>query len=486
MIRSLISGNSKMKINKNHIKYLHKVSADDIGDLLSYQGRIFRGIVNDESNNVLEMFNDGFLEELIRKKLFSESWISDVKIDGYDLVVEHKKIKPAIYPQEWTFEMLKDSALVVLEIAKIAKKYNYNMKSCHGLNILIDKTKPKYTNLGSFQKNKIGITGWEAFKEFLKFYYFPLYAWSNGLNYASKASISSNSLTPRIEHYIFKYKIFRIIIKLLPINLSENFIKLLFLPSTIASTPDKKIEYVFKKKRIELVGKTLKKIIDSKNLALSQNIQRLEKKINRLNKGKRFSEWSEYYAKNSKKGKRFDRIVELIDRYFTDAKSAIDIAGNRGRFSEKLLNESKIESIICQDLDENAIDFGYNKNKLSKNNISFVNYNAIAPIVNTTHPLPCERFKSDLVISLALLHHLLLSQGFSIDHILPELKKYTNKYICVEFMPRGLWTYQKGDNYKVPEWYSLDWFKNEFEKHFKILHFEQIETNHIVFLGAIK
>jgi predicted methyltransferase len=91
-----------------------------------------------------------------------------------------------------------------------------------------------------------------------------------------------------------------------------------------------------------------------------------------------------------------------------------------------------------------------------------------------------------LVISLALLHHLLLSQGFSIEDILIELKKYTKKYICIEFMPRGLWTVKKGDNYKVPEWYNLEWFKIEFEKQFRILHYEQIETNHVVFLGIIK
>jgi hypothetical protein len=475
-----------MEIKRSHIKYLHKMRADDIGDLFTYQGRILRGILPDKSKNILQMFNDGFLEELIKKKLFIESWVSDVKIDGYYLVIEQRKIEPVIYPQEWTFEMLKDSALVVLKIAKIAKKYGYNMKDCHGLNVLIENNKPKYINLGSFHKNKVGITGWEAFKEFIKFYYFPLYAWSKGLNCASKASISSTSLTPRIEHYIFKYKFFRLLIKFLPIKLSENLIKLIFLPSTIASLSDEKIEYVFKKQGIKSIGKILKKIINRRELALSQNIQRIEKKINKLNKSKRFSEWAEYYSKNTKKGQRFDRIVQLINEYFPDAKSAIDIAGNRGRFSKKVLSESPIEKMICQDLDENTIDFGYKKNKDSKNNISFVNYNAIAPIVNTTHQLPFKRFKSDLVISLALLHHLLLSQGFSIEDILIELKKYTKKYICIEFMPRGLWTVKKGDNYKVPEWYNLEWFKIEFEKQFRILHYEQIETNHVVFLGIIK
>jgi len=176
------------------------------------------------------VFDSGFIDELIEKKLFPNSWISDIEVEGYGLVIEHEKIEPIIYPQEWTFEMLKDSALAVLEVAKIAEKYGYNMKDCHGFNVLIDRNKPKFIDLGSFHKNKDGVRGWEPYGEFLRFYYYPLYTWADGLNYISKLSIFSANLTPHIEHYLYKYKFLR----LLPINIIDKLVKLNLTPSIIA------------------------------------------------------------------------------------------------------------------------------------------------------------------------------------------------------------------------------------------------------------
>jgi len=78
---------------------------------------------------------------------------------------------------------------------------------------------------------------------------------------------------------------------------------------------------------------------------------------------------------------------------------------------------------------------------------------------------------------------LILSQGFSVEDILEEFKKYTNKYVCIEFMPKGLWRYKDGDNINIPSWYTVNWFREKFVKYFDVLKEEQIADNYIVFLG---
>ncbi|OPY14623.1 MAG: hypothetical protein A4E66_00346 [Syntrophus sp. PtaB.Bin001] len=380
--------------------------------------------------------------------------------------------------------MLKDSALAVLQVAKIAKKYNYNMKDCHGFNVLIENNKPKFIDLGSFHENSEGVTGWEPYREFLRFYYYPLCMWRDGFEYTSKLSIFSANLTPHTEHYIYKYRY----LKNLNNNFLEKSIKARFSFSDIAC---KSSDMIYSKTRgknfiFRNVIRYLKYFIDSSKITLSQNLDWLEKDVQKINRKEINSQWKNYHSKISKKKSRFEYIIKYVNEYCYDARTAIDVAGNQGLFSLKILKESSIEKVICQDLDEQAIDLGYKAHRNSNEYISYVNYNFIAPIVKTTHPLPSERFKSDVVFALALLHHLILSQGFSLDDILGELDKYSNKYVCIEFMPKGLWVHEDGDKVNVPSWYNLDWFREKFLRYFYILKEEQIAENYVVFLGEKK
>lgn len=471
-----------MRVDKKDLKYLQKRRRDDVGEVFEYKNKILRGIFYGKDNLIINMFKDGFLKELMEKELIPETRITSFEVDGYALVLEHKRIDIITYPQEWTFEMLKDSALLVLQIAKIAKRYGYNMKDCHGLNILIDRYKPLFIDLGSFHFNKNGVTGWEPFQEFLRFYYYPLSMWAEGLSFISKMSIFSGNLTPHVEYYIYKSPLFRC----LPFSWKSCLINLLLAPSILACLDYEKIEKKVSNKFKKSALKFSKKIVNISNISLAQNLNKLENKIKNIKRKKYQSIWSDYHAKISKKEKRFERIIQLINLYFKDAKTAIDIGGNQGKFSKKILKETNIERVICLDFDENAIDYGYLRNKEEKLNIFFVNYNFMAPIIKSTYPPPWERFKSDVCIGLALLHHLLLGQGFSLEDILVEFKKYTNKYICIEFMPRGLWTYEMGNNYNVPSWYNTNWFEKYFNKHFEVLHKEQLAENYIVYLGKVR
>lgn len=91
--------------------------------------------------------------------------------------------------------------------------------------------------------------------------------------------------------------------------------------------------------------------------------------------------------------------------------------------------------------------------------------------------------KSDIVMALAVTHHLILTQQYQINDIFNTLKSYSNKYVFVEFMPLGLWNGH--NNPTVPDWYTVDWFKEHFEKYFKLLKIDHYEKNRILFIGEI-
>ncbi len=468
-----------MRIEKTQISYLQKRKRDDVGEIFEWQGKILRGIFPQTEEMVREFFTSGFVDELVKKDLFPPSRISEYTCEGYGMIVEHQCIWPVIYPQEWTFSMLQDSALAVLNVAMIARRYGYNMKDCHGFNILFEHNKPKFIDLGSFHRNKPGCTGWEPFTEFMRFYYYPLFYWKDGMEYFSKLSIFSANLTPHAEFFVYCHRWMRWLKR----PLMEKLIKLRFLPADIACVGNETLQRKLtgKPRPVAAAFMAVKKLIDIMPFTASQNLARWQRKIRAMKRRETATMWKNYHNDISRKKERFESIIKYVNELCPDAQTAIDIAGNQGAFSLIVLKETGIRQVICQDLDEQAADAGYRMNRGVEENISFVNYNAIAPIVKTTHPLPSERFQADLVFTLALLHHLILTQGFSLEDILGEIGRYTRKYICMEFMPKGLWTY--GSEVKVPEWYTVDWFREEFTKHFDIMKEEQIADNYIVFIG---
>ena len=71
-----------------------------------------------------------------------------------------------------------------------------------------------------------------------------------------------------------------------------------------------------------------------------------------------------------------------------------------------------------------------------------------------------------------------MTQKFAIDDILQKIKDYSNQYVCIEFMPLGLWATGQQE-VKVPEWYNIDWFRENFKKKFKLTREKVIESQNI-------
>ena len=65
-----------------------------------------------EKDNLLYLFDSGAIDELIKANLIPHTKISDIQLEGFNLVVEHEKIEVVIYPTEWSFNMLKRCCII--------------------------------------------------------------------------------------------------------------------------------------------------------------------------------------------------------------------------------------------------------------------------------------------------------------------------------------------------------------------------------------
>ena len=74
-----------------------------------------------------------------------------------------------------------------------------------------------------------------------------------------------------------------------------------------------------------------------------------------------------------------------------------------------------------------------------------------------------------------------MTQGYSFEYIIEILSRYTCKFICIEFMPNGLWL--RGNPVRVPPYYKLENFLNYFERKFNLLAQKQVDENYVVIIG---
>ncbi|MBK9097589.1 MAG: hypothetical protein IPM14_05550 [bacterium] len=473
----------KVYLKLDEIKKNIGLNIDPMGFLFNYDNRIFRAINNEEKDGVLYLFNSGAIDELNRANLIPHTKISEVQLEGFDLVLEHEKIDVVIYPTEWSFNMLKDAALLVIEINKILSKYNFETRDTHGYNVMFHHSKPKYVDIGSFGK-KTTKKYWAGKDNFREFYFYSLYMWSKGNSVLTKQLLINDGKyhnTKDYEFFIYRYAVARL--------LPQKFLERLFYYLRLLRNLQKfKVNEILIVKKEKQKRKLLKILMNLSKAGIipnnNTNFEKLERRIKRFNHPALSTEWGEYHSNLSEQeifeeGSRFQLIIERVKKL--NIESVLEIAGNQGLLAEELSNT--VTTVTCSDIDERAVDFMYLRAKNRAANIYPVILDFLSPVYQNLYYAETnsvfKRYKADVVLALALTHHLILTRKTPIDSIFEALAMYTNKYLFVEFMPLGL---RRG---KVPDWYTIDWFREHFVKYFESI--EELTTekdgSRILFIG---
>jgi hypothetical protein len=156
--------------------------------------------------------------------------------------------------------------------------------------------------------------------------------------------------------------------------------------------------------------------------------------------------WQGYYEHDIESPIYLNQKEEIIKKWLNEVKpkTVIDLGANTGRFS--MLAAQEVEHVIalesdynCVDTIENAIDKEALKNitvmqmDLSETSPNFgaleKEYTSIFQRLSNSHLSP------SLVMGLAIVHHLHISNFLSFAHIAELFAKFNSKYIIVEFVP---------------------------------------------------
>jgi hypothetical protein len=439
---------------------------DDIGTVFFWEDRVYRGINAGKVDHVLGLFSSGFIDALISRQLLPSTKITDLHFGNFELVLEHEKIAPQINQFEWTFSMLKSAALLVLEVRSLAEKFGYGMKDCHTQNVMFKGSAPIYVDLGSFVSDPLPMQSYNVYLECLSEYYWPLISWANGNSIMAKLFLSPQLAS---ESFINKARCFFLnksyLFRLLPTAVEKYYIKI-------------NLKYIYLLIRQENI-----KFFNIKICLKNWLFKSLQKNIKRMTLKTQHSPWIDYQNNSDFSHIRYQLIIDTISQHCSNSESVVDVAGNQGKFILKLIQSTQLKKGINLDLDENAIDIGFlllNQDAI-KYNISFVHADFMSPYGWSNEPDIYGRFKSDIAICMALTHHLLLTQRYSLKQIMANLHAITNKFLFVEFMPKGLWDLDSGVSYDLPDDYSIDSFKEAVEQYFSVEFVRETAENRVLF-----
>lgn len=456
-----------------------KVSiADNVGCLYFGDQKIFRAIFPGQEDAALELLRSGLIDELIEAGLFPSTSISERQIEGHELVLEHQKIEPLTYPFEWSPEMIRRAALAVLEVNRIANSHGYELRDAHPYNVVFNDSHPLWVDFGSFQKRHHDYA-WSARNEFDRSFTYVLKLFSKGYRQAPRLPfLKAGALVPHQEYYLATNGLFRA----LPRKLRNKALKAFLIYRTLYAKNLEKLRARFFPLGVILAFLARRKWLPF----VRHDHQKLKRKISgiKLNSN---TIWGSYHkdasfyddSGNIKLTKRMTRVVDFVKT--RKPKSILELAGNQGVLSIEMSRIEGVQSVICTDLDDSAVDQLVRNLEKFDVDVTPAVLDFMLPAANGNLAHPIDRFRSEMVVALAVTHHLLLTQNFRLDAIVDSLAEYTERYLITEFMPLGLWDGTFAP--PLPDWYSEEWFVEGLSRKFRILEKISVEENRVMFMA---
>jgi len=433
---------------------------DPSGFVFIEDGVLYRSIAICYKDNYEHATKSGLYEQLMSKRMLVPHHEIDSTKNSAEIykVITPEKILFISYPYEWCFSELKDAALLTLEIQKLALEKNMSLKDASAYNIQFQQGKPIFIDTLSFEKYEGG-SPWQGYRQFCQHFLAPLVL-------MSYCDLRSNQLS-------------RLFIDGIPLDLASSLLPLrsFFNPSVVSHIhlhARSQWKYAHTKEH-----SSREVYIPRKNLIAF--IHYLDLFVRNLRPIKQKTEWQHYYKDTNYSDLSFDLKKRIVDDFLEIIKPKIawDIGANSGEFS-RVASDRGIDTISF-DVDPVAVEINYleTKQRNEKNLLPLVlDITNPSPAIgwnNEERPSLTERNNADIVLALALVHHLAISNNFPLGMIAEYFGRIA-PHLVIEFVPKDdsqvkrLLTSRKDI---FPE-YTEQKFEEEFGKYFLIRQKKEI------------
>ena len=338
-------------------------------------------------------------------------------------LAEHDAIPFPSIPVEWPPEMLAAAGSLTLDLAEQCLPHGWRLKDATPYNVLFRGPAPVFVDLLSFERRDPGDAIWPAYGQFVRTFLLPLLAHRESISKLNPIWLASRDGVEPEDLYQ-----------------SLSWTGRLTSPGlTLASVP-----YWLSKKAESKSGLYRPRSIDPDRAAftLSTMFRGLRRQLRKLSSSRRDSHWSNY----------LDTLTHYTSQQFAFKESfvkdalgefsprrVLDIGANTGHFSEMAAVGGA--SVIAIDSDQAAAGRIWQRASEKKLDI-------LPLVVDLARPTPAlgwrnREFSSfldrarggfDMVMMLAVIHHMLVTERVPLEEILSLAAELTTDLLLIEFV----------------------------------------------------
>ena len=412
--------------------------APEPGSFRDWDGRVFGG-----SRRVYRALSESGLEdwealaaadlferytatgELVRTERADGDVIGELqRLDpdaGWVAALEHERIPFVSYPYEWSFSMLKDAALLQLELESAALAEGLTLKDATPYNVQWRGSQPVFVDVGSFERARDG-EPWAGYRQFCMLFLYPLLLEAyRGIAFQSWLRGSIDGIRPTEFRALFARRdVFR-----------RGMLRHVFLHASLerrygdqgAEVRDDLEKAGFDRRVVEATVASLRKLVGGLRPRAGE------------------STWRDYDSTCSYDDHETAAKEDFVRRVAGSSRRDLvwDLGCNEGRYSRIASNHADL--VVAVDSDRVVVDSLYRALKTDGER-------AIVPlVVDLADPSPAigwdnaerktllDRGRPDVTLCLALVHHLSISRNVPLRELVRWLRELESELV-VEFPHR--------------------------------------------------
>lgn len=339
-------------------------------------------------------------------------------------VLRHERIPFVSHPYEWSFGMLRDAALLHLEILRAALPAGFTTKDGSAYNLQFRGARPVFIDVGSFESAREG-EPWAGYRQFCQTLLYPLLLQAHlGLDFQPWLRARIDGIEADQMRRLFRG------VRRWRRGVFTHVHLHGVLAEGNAATSAREV-------RAQLRDAGF-----SRELVLA-TVRRLERLIRRLDRPPAITGWSDYpttcgYSEQDQAGKR--QFVEAALSRSGPIGLVMDVGANDGRFSRMAAGYA--DYVVAVDQDAAVVDGLYR-------NLRAESERRILPLVqDLADPSPgggwggierasfAARCSADVVLALALVHHLAIGRNVALPQLITGLTELLRRggRLIVEFV----------------------------------------------------
>ena len=390
---------------------------DPSGYVFKQNGEFYRFVSNYYREDYDQLIESGLYKELIKHK-WMVSHIEQKETDGSYKILKPQQVPFINYPYEWSFSQLKDAAILTLDICLLSLEHDMILKDASAYNITYFEGRPIFIDTLSFEKYNEG-EPWIAYGQFCRHFLAPL----------AVSAYKDLRFIPLLRQFLDGFQL-NFVANLMPKSTLLNMGLAMHLHAHAKATQDFGSKKIGKAKKLKISKFQLKGLL-----------QGLRSTVNGITLPRAKTQWGQYYEDHNYSDKGFlekRKLIESICKKYKP-KTVLDLGANMGEFSRAALTDHNF--VIATDVDPIAVEKNYMQVKQNNETNMLPLYLDITnPSGNIGFGLEereafFARGKFDMVMALALIHHLVITYNVPVATVGRFLSSIS-PLVIIEFVPK--------------------------------------------------